>query len=959
MKSKKIYILLSILLLLLGYMFHSVYDEVKNKTIAEFNTQQLLLAKQAAKGIEKQFEHFSHDLNYLSEITHIISFNEQGKALFQSYYTTHDDVIQAITRVNEHGHITYTFPFNQKAIGTDISYQNHVKSVIETQKPVVSDVFTAVQGFQAVAFHQPVFEDNIFKGSLALLIPFHRLAKEYLGSIKIGEEGYAWVISQKGVELFCPVPGHVGKTVAETSGRFPSVIAMAEEMMKGNTGATTYTYDKIRGKDIEQVTKHAVYYPINLGNTLWSIVVATPESQVLAAMSGFRNKLAFFLFLIIIVASILSYYIVRAITVIREEERRRQAEKALLNSEKKYRTILDDIEDGYFEVDIKGNLTFFNDSLCKILGYPRSELMGMNNREFMDDENSKKVFQTFNQVFSTEEPLKGFDWEVIQKDGSRRYLDTSVSLIKDDKEQKIGFRGITRDISERKRTEEKMRENQNRYQALFERSLDCVFIHDFKGNLIDANDAALKMLGYNRKDLSSLKIKSFVSSDQFAATEKILKELMETGQQKNISAFRLRHKDGHYVDVETISSVIHKNGKPYAIQGIARDITAKVKMEERFRQAQKMEAIGTLAGGIAHDFNNILSAIIGYTEMAQYTLPEDNPAMQHLSQVYKASTRAKDLVMQILTFSRQAGQDLKPLKSQVVIKEALKLLRASIPSTIEIRQSIDNSCGSILADPTQIHQIIMNLCTNAYHAMRETGGILGVSLSQEEYKPHRHEQALDLKPGHYVKLQVSDTGSGIDEKLISRIFEPYYTTKPKGEGTGMGLAVVHGIVKSYGGDISVSSKMGNGTMFSVYFPIVESESDPVQKGIESPLPSGHENILVVDDEIVLAEITGKMLENLGYKVKVFTNSEEAFATFQANPEDCDLIISDMTMPKLNGLQLAEKLIKIKPNIPIIICTGFSDLISEEKIKALGIKEVVMKPISIKDLARAARNALDG
>jgi PAS domain S-box-containing protein len=957
-KFKRRYILLSGMILLSGIMFISVYHTVKNQTITEFNTQQMLLAKQAAKSIEKYFHYYFLDLSFFSEISYISCLNRQGEELLDTFYKKHSDEILAVTRVSADGHILYTAPFNEKAIGADISNQKHIQTIIKTQKPVVSDVFEAVQGYPTVAYHVPVFNNGKFNGSLCVLIPFKNLAEAFLKNIKTGENGYAWVISEEGVELYCPVPGHIGKSIFETFGKFPSVISMAKKMIQGNQGITTYSYNKRRSEHIEEVTKHAVYFPIQLDNTFWSIVVSTPEKEVLSTMIGFRNRLIMIIALLMAVAAFLSYYVLQTRTLLKEEKNRRLTEKALLESEKKYRTILDEIEDGYFEVDIKGNLTFFNDSLCKIVDYSRSELMKMNNRDFMDAENSKKVYQAFNAVFTTGIASKGIDWELIQKDGTRRQLDTSVSLIKDADGKKCGFRGIVRDISDRKLTEEKMREIKGRYQALFDRSLDCVFIHDFKGNFIDGNEAALKMMGYTQKELSSLKISKIISRDQFSIAARVRRELEKTGKQKGVSIFRLKHKDGHSVDVETKSSVIFRQGKPYAIQGIARDITGKKKMESQLRQAQKMEAIGTLAGGIAHDFNNILSAILGYSEIALINLPENDPAHSNIEQVVKAGIRARDLVKQILTFSRQAEQDLKPLKIQPVIKEAIQLLRASIPATIEIRQIISPDCGSIMADPTQIHQIIMNLCTNAYHAMRESGGIIDISLSQVRLSPDKLSRKTDLPAGSYVKIGISDTGSGMDDLTLQRIFDPYFTTKPKGEGTGMGLAVVHGIIKSYGGDILVYSELGKGSSFQIYLPTVDDES--MQNLIEhnASLPGGHESIMVLDDEPVIIEITRSILEDLGYRISPFTSSEKALNAFRAHPTDYDMVITDMSMPKMNGIQLSKEILSARPGLPIIICTGYNDLLNEETVKTLGIRKLILKPILRRTLALAVREVLD-
>ncbi|MFZ2631582.1 MAG: PAS domain S-box protein [Desulfosalsimonadaceae bacterium] len=773
-RFKRIYYLLFIIVVLLGYTLFSTYNDLKNKTITEFNAQQALLAKQAAGSIEKHFSHYMLDITGLSEISFIAALNGPGKELLHAFYNKHAHEIQALTRVDENGRILYTVPYNESAIGSDISGQAHIRHIIETREPVVSEVFTAVQGFRTVACHVPVFEGLTFKGTLAVLIPFHLLTEEFMKDINTGRDGYAWVISRKGVVLYSPIPGQADKTVFEIYRDAPSVISMAREMMSGKHGNTRYSVDRAQPDGIEKTAMQAVYYPIHLGNTFWSIVVASPEKEILSTMAGFRNKLLVIALLFAAAASMYSFFIIRARTILKEEKKRRQTEAALLESEKKYRTILDDIEDGYFEVDIRGNLIFFNNAMCHILGYSRSELMGKNNREFMDTANATKVYQAFNKVFVTEKAIKEFDWEVIPKNGARRHIDTSVSLMKDSEGRKTGFRGIMRDISERRLAEEKMREYKNRYQALFDRSLDCVFVHDFKGRFIDANEAAINMLGYDGKDLPGLSVKDILRRDQFVLAADVLKDLQESGFQKKLTGFKLKHKNGQTVDVETKSAVIYKEGKPYAIQGIARDITEKLKMEAQFQQARKLEAIGTLAGGIAHDFNNILTAILGNTEMARYVLPENSRAAAHINRVYQAGIRARDLVKQILAFSRQADYDLEIIKIQDVVKEAITFLRASIPTTIDIRQDIHPDCGPIKGDPTQIHQIIMNLCTNAYHAMRETGGVMRIALSQTEARPENPAMGNPSPPHAWVRLEVSDTGTGIDGDALEKIFDPYY-----------------------------------------------------------------------------------------------------------------------------------------------------------------------------------------
>ncbi len=367
-------------------------------------------------------------------------------------------------------------------------------------------------------------------------------------------------------------------------------------------------------------------------------------------------------------------------------------------------------------------------------------------------------------------------------------------------------------------------------------------------------------------------------------------------------------------------------------------------------------AYGTLAGGIAHDFNNILSAVMGFTELAMYKVEKGTSLQDNLQEVLKASVRARDLVKQILTFSRQAEYEQKPIQVKLIVKEALKLLRSSLPATIEIRQNI-KSDSLVMGDPTQIHQIMMNLCTNAHHAMQAKGGVLEVSLIDEELDLVSAAGYPDLKPGHYLQLTVSDTGYGMRPEVMEQIFDPFFTTKGLGEGTGLGLSVVHGIVKNHGGDIHAYSEPGKGTIFKVFFPAVERLKEPGPRE-ERPVPVGTEHILFIDDDPSLAKMGHQILESLGYKVTSRTSSVEALQLFWVKSSNFDLVITDMTMPNMTGPDLATEIIHIRPDTPIILCTGFSSSINEEKALAMGIRAFVMKPILRRTIAETIRMVLD-
>ena len=518
---------------------------------------------------------------------------------------------------------------------------------------------------------------------------------------------------------------------------------------------------------------------------------------------------------------------------------------------------------------------------------------------------------------------------------------------------------LKEEIIERKRVEETLRESEKRHRMLFEKAGDAIFIMEAEGaeagKIVAANQAAAEMHGYKVDELMALNIRDLDMPDAAKEIPERIRRILEGEWIKE--EITHRKKDGTVFPIEISAGLLEIGSHKY-ILAFDRDISEQKELEAQLRQAQKMEAIGTLAGGIAHDFNNILFPIIGYTEMTTTELAEDSVARSNLLAVLKAANRAKGLVQQILTFSRQSEQERKPLKIQPILKEALKLLRASLPSTIEITQNIDRESGAILADPTQIHQVIINLCTNAYHAMREKGGVLEVILTEVDADSTDLTFNPDLSPGPYLRLTISDTGHGMDRIVMERIFDPYFTTKGLGEGTGLGLAVVHGIVRSHGGDITVYSEPGKGTTFHVYLPRIDAGAIAPETVSTEPAPKGKERILLVDDEEQIVLMVRQMLEGLGYTVTARTSSVEALEAFRAKPEKFDLAITDQTMPNMTGAELAQKLMGIRADIPIILCTGFSEVITEDKSKGIGIREYVMKPVLRSEMAKTIRRVLD-
>ncbi len=422
--------------------------------------------------------------------------------------------------------------------------------------------------------------------------------------------------------------------------------------------------------------------------------------------------------------------------------------------------------------------------------------------------------------------------------------------------------------------------------------------------------------------------------------------------------FRIVHKSGRTVWIDHHCVPIVRPDHTFLGRRVSnRDITERKEIETRLHQAQKSEAIGALAGGIAHDFNNLLFPIIGLSEMLLEDLPAGSRERENMTQIIKAARRAEDLVNQILSFSRQAEHKKIPIRIQQVLKEVGKLVRSTIPSNIEIHQSIQADCGPVLADPTNLHQIAMNLITNAYHAVEENNGSISIELRQTTLEPE-DGAAEDLPPGSYAVLSVSDTGHGIPRGLLTKIFDPYFTTKPQGKGTGLGLSVAHGIVQEHGGEIRVYSEVGQGTIFKVYLPLLPQDETSGGPAVPVEHPTGDERILLVDDEAPIAYMGEQVLKRLGYRVTAYTSSTDALEAFRADPAAYDLVITDMAMPNMTGAQLARHLIALRPGIPVILCTGFSENVTAATIESLGIQGLLMKPMVRGELAAMIRRVLD-
>jgi PAS domain S-box-containing protein len=665
-----------------------------------------------------------------------------------------------------------------------------------------------------------------------------------------------------------------------------------------------------------------------------------------------------------------------ALTVIRDITGWKQAEVALIANEERFRSFVENANVGIYRSTPQGRIVLANPALLKIMGYDTFEEMAQRNLE-TDSYEPSYPRKTFREGLEREGMIKGWEATWTRRDGTKIVVRESASVIRGPDGGILYYDGTIEDISERKRAEEALRESEERFRNLTAAAFEGIVITE-NGRIIDINDQGLKLIDYPRDEVIGREVSQFVSPEnRHLVTDRI------QGQVEGTYEHQLVRKDGTSFYAEAQAKTMRMGDRTVRMTAL-RDITERKQteqkqknLEEQLRQMQKMEALGTLAGGIAHDFNNILTGILGNLQLAEMDLPKGHPAYVALDSADKASRRARDLVARILSFSRLEHDNRSAAPLGPVVREAAQLLSVGLQGDVGIRTELDPGCPPVIFDAGQIHQVIMNLGTNGIHAMRD-GGILNVELRRVEPSKELRERHPQVTAEHAVCLTIRDNGCGMDEAVRKRIFEPFYTTKTFGKGTGLGLAMVHAIISSHNGAIVVESSPGAGTRFDLYFPPAIPKAPAAAPAVQAPPPApapeapslipapkprfvpfgNNRGVLLVDDEDSVLMIADSLLKRFAFAPRSFALPVEALKAFQADPDAFSLVITDLTMPDMTGLELSRQILAIRPDVPIILTSGYLNLEALQKARESGIKAVIKKPFDVKDLVAQIRSVLN-
>jgi PAS domain S-box-containing protein len=928
--------------LILAGLFYLPYLAVRSKTIDAFRVQQSLLAQQAGAGLQEYFATYDKALDYLVQQPSIQQLDDTGTTLLHDFLSVRRGDILSIQRLDANGSTLFTVPEGVMTARNGASA--HCLAIQGERQPKASETYRGEDGGEYLFLSAVVRREGGFDGCLSFSLPVAQVAQRHLGQISLAHNGQMLLLSRGGSILAAPEASLVGKNIHPliTEGDDTEQLRMA--LASVEPVIVTLGHDLFEGKNRNHGAVYAVVHPLYLaGDSQWSLVVLAPEKEVLGAMAEFRSQWLVVTAVAVTIVGLLSVLLSRIVARRKEEQHQRAAQEQLAG-------LLDLAPVGVFVLNTTAKVLYANQEALRIVAASAEQTIGRNFLDFLHRDSRQELIE---QLASTAVAPTGYQSGPVQFlpfSGAIRDIVFTASLYQVHPQRQWIL--IVRDVTD----ERAMAAQQYRLTAAVNQVKEAVLIADRQGSIDYVNAALVEMTGFSEEECRGQMVQMLWATEQDAYFDQKIDDVVHAGEVWRGRIVNQRKDGTLFVAAATVSPMRNDNGTVSHYVVVQRDITHEVEVESRMRQAQKMEAIGTLAGGIAHDFNNILGGIIGFTDLALLMSSPGTEVHNNLLHIRQGGKRAADLVQQILTFSRQSVIEKVPVSMTPLIKESLQLLRASLPATIDIVQDLAVSEVKVMAAPVQIQQIIMNLCTNAFYAMRETGGRLVIRLKQAT--PDNRSPINGNVHTNWAILMVEDTGQGIDAEILPRIFTPFFTTKQPGEGTGMGLSVVHGIVQELGGQISVQSEPGTGTVFTVLLPLADQEKHSVLTSGEEPLSIGKEHILIVDDEKEIRETCRMMLSHLGYTVTTTGSPQEVLFLMEHAQPPIDLVITDQTMPKMTGVELTRELRRQRPDVPVILCTGYSDRLNYDIAREAGACDLLMKPMDLRGLSGAVRSALD-
>ncbi len=951
LKFSKRYLLIPVALIVFYFLFYVVYLDIKERTINEFNKEQLITAQASSQGITTFFRSYTEELTFLARLNLVVDFKEDSKKFLADYYEIHKQMLETVTRVDENGRILYTYPYNDSLIGSDISYQKHIKQIMADKKPVISDVFMSVQGFPAVALHVPVFKNGGYAGSIAILVKIDKLGKEFLGKIKFRGTGSVWIITENNIEIFCNYEEHVGKSFLDVTNQNPSTVELTNRIKSENQGTAKGVHMVVNQNDNDYFAeKFIVFYRVPLDNTYWTILISYQENDIYAAIASFRNRLALIFSLIFVIMAYYFYSLSKVRTVLKEESKRKEAEKVLKESENRYRTLVESINDGVMHTDLGGKIHYVNKNILDILGYTRNELVDKCRFEDLVFPEDRGIVIQKKNLRTKGVPDK-YEIRAVAKSGNIVWLRVSGTPLYDNNGTVIGSVGFFSNITERKRAEEEVQ----KISHAVRQSPVAIIITDMKGNIEYVNPKFEELTGYSIDEAKGKNPNILKSGDKSSEEYKELWETILSGNEWS-GEFHNKRKNGElYWEKATISPVKNSRGEITHFLAIKEDITEKkniiaelILAKDKAEESSRLKS--SFLANMSHEIRTPLNGILGFAELLKNEL-KDEEHIKNICVIESSGKRLLETLNMILDFSKLEAEKSSAYFSDVrvcsVINEVVNNFEAMARNKhLYIKKYLKHENLMARIDERLLRHILNNLIKNAL-IYTNTGGVR-IMFDRDEQN---------------MIIQIQDTGVGIAKDNHEMIFEPF-RQESEGfgrnfEGTGLGLSIVKRYVEMLKGGISLESEVGKGSTFTVTLPIrsgtiIQEQPDRDDNVISGAVDTTSGlarklNILVVENDSDNLFYVNSILKKKYNTVSAVDGHE---AIKKAGEFYFDIILMDINLGRgFDGIQTTNEIRKINgyQKTPVVAVTAFAQKGDREEFLANGCTHYIGKPFSKEDL----------